>query len=61
MLQREVLYSSGYSRECIEELVTEGLQEGSEYTVFVTVDTGHGQILNSSSVIFGKPFFPHIL
>lgn len=49
-------YRSDYNSECIAEVITtEELQEGKEYTVFVTMETG--QILNSNSVAFSKLFF----
>ena len=39
-LTKEFSYSSGYNGECIEELVSDGLEEGKEYGVKVTVDAG---------------------
>ena len=39
-LSRQFSYSSGYNSECIEVLVTEGLQEGTQYTVQVFMDAG---------------------
>ena len=39
-LVSEFSYSSGYSGECKEELVTDRLQEGQEYSVRVFVNAG---------------------
>ena len=39
-VSKEFSYSSGYNGECIEELVSDGLEEGKEYRVQVTVDAG---------------------
>ena len=39
-LTGEFSYSSGYNGECIEEVVSDGLEEGKEYGVQVTVDAG---------------------
>ena len=38
--RKEFSYSSGYSSECVEEMVTGGLEEGSVYTVQVFVEAG---------------------
>ena len=48
-LTRQFSYSSGYNGECIEELVSDGLEEGKEYSVKVSVDAGKSG--NSSSVV----------
>ena len=48
-LARQFSYSSGYNGECIEELVSDGLEEGKEYSVKVFVDAGKSG--NSSSVV----------
>ena len=48
-VSKEFSYSSGYNGECIEELVSDGLEEGKEYSVQVTVDAGESG--NSSSFV----------
>ena len=48
-LVSEFSYSSGYSGECKEELVTDRLQEGQEYSVRVFVNAGLSG--NSSSAV----------
>ena len=39
-LSRQFSYSSGYNSDCVQVLVTEGLQEGTQYTVQVFMDAG---------------------
>ena len=51
---KEFSYSGGYSGECITELVTDGLQEGTEYDVLVTVDAGELAGSSSSSITFSE-------
>ena len=51
---KEFSYSGGYSGECITELVTDGLEEGTEYDVLVTVDAGELAGSSSSSITFSK-------
>ena len=53
-ISRQFSYSSGYSSQCIEEKVTDTLQEGTEYTVQVFVDAGEIGNLSSSTRTFSE-------
>ena len=53
-ISRQVSYNSGYTSQCIEEKVTDTLQEGTEYTVQVFVDAGEIGNLSSSTNTFSE-------
>ena len=53
-ISRQFSYSSGYASQCIEEKVTDTLQEGTEYTVQVFVDAGEIGNLSSSTNTFSE-------
>ena len=53
-LTGQLSYSSGYNGECIEELVSDGLEEGKEYSVQVTVDAGESGRSTSSMKSFSE-------
>ena len=53
-LSRQFSYSSGYNSECIEILVTEGLQEGTQYTVQVVMDAGLSGSSYSDTLSFSE-------
>ena len=57
--RKEFSYSSGYSSECVEEMVTGGLEEGSVYTVQVFVEAGDSGNASSDVEILSQ-FPSHI-
>ena len=56
-VSKEFSYSSGYNGECIEELVTDGLEEGKEYSVRVSVDAGDSGNSSSDMNTFSRSSF----